>query len=167
MRRLVWYEWKQQLVTLNIPNESNSSTHPCHLELLRYNTPLTSISRSIAVGASSSSSNIPTLLPGITLLVSYRRSGNTLLRTLLERITNIVTGSDTRPDRSLSQALPVEHNLVGEGVTSSIFTPIVKSHFPERLGYLRFSAQRVVLVVRKHTFRHGVKRHCALEFASD
>ena len=52
-----------------------------------------------------------------------------------------MTGSDTRPDQSLSQALAVEHNLVGEGVTSSIFTPIVKLDFPERLGYLRFSAQ--------------------------
>jgi hypothetical protein len=39
---------------------------------------------------------------GITLLSSYPRSGNTLMRTLLERITSSVTGSDTRPDRSLS-----------------------------------------------------------------
>jgi hypothetical protein len=38
----------------------------------------------------------------ITLLSSYPRSGNTLMRTLLERITSTVTGSDTRPDRSLS-----------------------------------------------------------------
>lgn len=38
----------------------------------------------------------------VTLLSSYPRSGNTLMRTLLERITSTVTGSDTRPDRSLS-----------------------------------------------------------------
>lgn len=38
----------------------------------------------------------------ITLLSSYPRSGNTLMRTLLERITSTITGSDTRPDRSLS-----------------------------------------------------------------
>jgi hypothetical protein len=37
-----------------------------------------------------------------TLLTSYPRSGNSLMRTLLERITSTVTGSDTRPDRSLS-----------------------------------------------------------------
>ena len=37
-----------------------------------------------------------------TLLSSYPRSGNTLMRTLLERITSLATGSDTRPDRSLS-----------------------------------------------------------------
>ena len=41
---------------------------------------------------------------GVTLLASYPRSGNTLLRTLLERITSIVTGSDTRPDRTLSRS---------------------------------------------------------------
>ena len=41
---------------------------------------------------------------GVTLLSSYPRSGNTLLRTLLERITSSVTGSDTRPDRSLSMS---------------------------------------------------------------
>lgn len=39
---------------------------------------------------------------GIILLSSYPRSGNTLMRTLLERITSTVTGSDTRPDRTLS-----------------------------------------------------------------
>lgn len=56
------------------------------------------------------------LLPGIhpwpssphvcaQILVSYPRSGNSLLRKLLERVTGVVTGSDTRPDRVLSRAL--------------------------------------------------------------
>lgn len=40
----------------------------------------------------------------VGLLCSYPRSGNTLMRTLLERITSTVTGSDTRPDRSLSMS---------------------------------------------------------------
>ena len=40
----------------------------------------------------------------VTLLCSYPRSGNTLMRTLLEKITSTVTGSDTRPDRSLSMS---------------------------------------------------------------
>lgn len=37
--------------------------------------------------------------------MSYPRSGNSLLRKLLERVTGVVTGSDTRPDRVLSRAL--------------------------------------------------------------
>jgi len=41
---------------------------------------------------------------GVVLLASYPRSGNTLLRTLIERTTSIVTGSDTRPDRTLSRS---------------------------------------------------------------
>ena len=53
---------------------------------------------------------------GIALLASYPRSGNTLLRTLLERISGCVTGSDTRPDRTLSKSLALDHDLVGEGL---------------------------------------------------
>jgi len=79
----------------------------------------------------------------ITLLVSYPRSGNTLLRNLLERVTGKVTGSDTRPDRPLSQALA--QNLVGEGCCQCDF---VKTHWPERIGFQEFRAERAVLVVR-------------------
>lgn len=39
------------------------------------------------------------------LLVSYPRSGNSLLRGIIETMTGVVTGSDTRPDRPLSRAL--------------------------------------------------------------
>ena len=85
---------------------------------------------------------------GITLLVSYPRSGNTLLRTLFERTTGIVTGSDTRPDRSLSKALAEAHNLVGEGVTQRPKTCFVKTHWPERLGYRMFEGRRGILIVR-------------------
>jgi hypothetical protein len=85
---------------------------------------------------------------GITLLVSYPRSGNTLLRTLFERTTGYVTGSDTRPDRFLSRLLAESHDLVGEGITSTLRTPLVKSHWPERVGNLSFAAHRVVLLVR-------------------
>jgi len=83
-----------------------------------------------------------------TLLVSYPRSGNSLLRTLLERTTGIVTGSDTRPDRAMSRDLAELHNLVGEGVTLSTATPIVKSHWPERRGCAVYESKRVVLLVR-------------------
>lgn len=83
--------------------------------------------------------------PGITLLVSYPRAGNTLIRNLLEGVTGIVTASDTRPDRALSLALAEQHDLVGEGLCQS---PITKTHWPERIGCQRFRAQRAILVVR-------------------
>ncbi|KAL7490065.1 hypothetical protein ACHAW6_015788 [Cyclotella cf. meneghiniana] len=112
----------------------------------------------------------------ITLLSSYPRSGNTLMRTLLERITSTVTGSDTRPDRSLSIKLAQEHDLVGEGLVGNDFSPndshpssnknslpgkrkvyqtyydpmvnVVKTHFPERKGWKQVTANRVILLVR-------------------
>lgn len=114
----------------------------------------------------------------ITLLASYPRSGNTLLRTLLERITSTVTGSDTRPDRTLSKSLAIDHDLVGEGLvgrqnsmntqrakskSSSSTTQllqqqyqgaydplvhIVKTHFPERKGWKPITGNKVLLLVR-------------------
>lgn len=90
----------------------------------------------------------PKILPGVTLLASYPRSGNTLLRTLLEKVTGIVTGSDTRPDRTLSKALSTVHSLVGEGITSHSKVCIIKTHFPERRGYMMYNAKRVILLVR-------------------
>lgn len=83
--------------------------------------------------------------PGITLLVSYPRSGNTLLRSLLESVTGIVTASDTRADRTLSRALADKHDLAGEGFC---VPPICKTHWPERRGCRKFRAHRAVLVVR-------------------
>ena len=94
---------------------------------------------------------------GTIVLASYPRSGNTLLRTLLERTTLCVTGSDTRPDRTLSKALALQHNLVGEGVVRpSSLHPIyshpsvgvVKTHWPERSGCLPYNCRRVILLVR-------------------
>eukprot|EP00978_Attheya_sp_CCMP212_P024491 scaffold76964_cov57-Attheya_sp.AAC.1 len=97
------------------------------------------------------------------LLASYPRSGNTLLRTLLESLTSTVTGSDTRPNRTLSQSLVKDYGLMGEGLATiqsttindtnhSHFAPsymdIVKTHFPERKGCLRFSGRSVILLVR-------------------
>ena len=71
-----------------------------------------------------------------------------ILQSLLERITNIVTGSDTRPDRTLSKALAVKHDLVGEGITNHKRAPIIKTHFPERRGYMMYNATRIILLVR-------------------
>ncbi|EWM25143.1 Sulfotransferase [Nannochloropsis gaditana] len=79
-------------------------------------------------------------------LLSYPRSGNSMLRTLLEEATGIVTGSDTRPDRVLSRSL-LKRGLRGEGVVDERAW-IVKSHWPERHGYRRFPAQRIILLVR-------------------
>lgn len=95
----------------------------------------------------SSSSYHPqsTFQSGITLLASYPRSGNTLLRSLLEGVTGIVTSSDTRADRPLSIALAERHDLVGEG---TCLPPITKTHWPERKGCSKFRAQRAIVVVR-------------------
>ena len=83
-----------------------------------------------------------------TLLVSYPRSGNTLMRTLLEKVTGVVTGSDTRPDRFLSLELAERHNLVGEGVSHSSLVAFVKTHWPERTGNRVFQGKRAILLVR-------------------
>ena len=83
---------------------------------------------------------------GITFLVSYPRSGNTLARSLLERATGFVTGSDTRPNFDLSRELAERHDLVGEGVHQAV--AFVKSHWPERSGNRSVVGQRAVLVVR-------------------
>ncbi len=80
-------------------------------------------------------------------LVSYPRSGSSLLRRMLERITGEVSGSDSRPDRALIQML-TEMGFQGEGVVDGNAVCVVKSHFPERLGWKPFTAHRVVLLVR-------------------
>jgi hypothetical protein len=85
-------------------------------------------------------------LKGITLLVSYPRSGNTMLRSLLERATGLVTGSDTRPDRTLSLALAERHGLVGEGICSNVV--FCKTHWPERIGCQFYKGNRAIMLVR-------------------
>lgn len=104
---------------------------------------------------------------GTTCLASYPRSGNTLLRSLLETVTGFVTSSDTRPDRNLSIALAEKPPyFVGEGLApknqtplSAFLTPrskscrlqpppICKTHWPERIGCHIYDCQRVILLVR-------------------
>ncbi len=79
-------------------------------------------------------------------LVSYPRSGNSLMRSLIEDITGIYTGSDTRPDRSLSVALK-ESGFLGEGVVKEE-AYVIKTHYPERWGYKRFNCHKVILLAR-------------------
>ena len=80
------------------------------------------------------------------LLVSYPRSGNSFVRKMLELRTGVITGSDSRPNRTLSVSL-LKFGYCGEGVVDQSVW-VVKSHYPERLGYIKFPAHRIVLVVR-------------------
>ena len=80
------------------------------------------------------------------LLVSYPRSGNSYLRKLLESRLGIATGSDSRPNRTLTQSL-LECGFKGEGIVDDSVW-IVKTHFPERMGYRKVSANAVVLLIR-------------------
>ena len=68
------------------------------------------------------------------------------MRHLLEGSTGIVTGSDSRSNRTLSASL-LRCGFRGEGIADSSVW-VVKSHFPERMGYLRFRTKRVILLVR-------------------
>jgi hypothetical protein len=140
----------QQLSVQSLsPSSSSASPWDAKLELLRYRTPPKSYKIPKQIRLSSNSIHLPPkLLPQTTLLTSYPRSGNTLLRNLIERITNIITGSDTRPDRTLSKSLALHHNLIGEGITQSKFTPVIKTHYPERKGYMPYHAHRIILLVR-------------------
>lgn len=81
-------------------------------------------------------------------LVSYPRSGNSMLRGMLEKRFGVYTGSDTRPDRTLSTALRDQWGMAGEGVVDPRLVHIVKSHWPERRGWRSFEAQRIILLVR-------------------
>lgn len=80
------------------------------------------------------------------LLVSYPRSGNSFVRKMLELKTGIITGSDSRPNRTLSASL-LKFGYCGEGITDQSVW-VVKSHYPERFGYIKFPVQRIILVVR-------------------
>ncbi|CAN0041402.1 unnamed protein product [Pylaiella littoralis] len=81
-----------------------------------------------------------------TILASYPRSGNSLLRRLLEEVTGTITGSDTRPDRTLSRSLSV-FGMQGEGVVDHRVR-VVKTHYPERTGFRSFEGDRAILLIR-------------------
>lgn len=77
----------------------------------------------------------------VAVLASYPRSGNSLLRTLYERTTLRVTGSDMRGGLT-------KHDLVGEAATENNAVQFVKTHYPERRGSPPFLVNRAVLLVR-------------------
>jgi len=120
-------------------------------------------------GQTVSNSRTQCFKDGITCLASYPRSGNTLLRSLLETTTGFCTSSDTRPDRNLSVALAEKPPFFcGEGLAPNTIDymspflppqthghqnllappPICKTHWPERIGCHTYDCQRVVLLVR-------------------
>lgn len=80
------------------------------------------------------------------VLASYPRSGNSLLRASIERLSGVITGSDTVPTRTLSRALQ-DCGVLGEGIVDER-VHVVKTHFPERRGSEPFGAQRAILLVR-------------------
>lgn len=79
-------------------------------------------------------------------LVSYPRSGNSMLRGLLERLFGVFTGSDTRPDYTLSRSL-IDYGMAGEGICDRS-VEVVKSHWPERHGHCEFSVGKALVLVR-------------------
>jgi len=96
-------------------------------------------------------SRTPTLTSNsntVISLASYPRCGNTLLRTHLESLTSIITGSNTRPDRTLSRSLRIKHHFYGEGILHSNKggVQVVKTHYPERPGRLGFTTWRVIRI---------------------
>jgi hypothetical protein len=145
---IAWREWTESRANCG---SNRHYVWPTKLQLLRYRSPPANSIHSFVhtnLERNINDSTPPKILPKATVLASYPRSGNTLLRTILERVTGIVTGSDTRPDRTLSKSLSLNHDLVGEGVTNHLLTPIIKTHFPERRGYMTYNAERIILLVR-------------------
>ena len=81
-----------------------------------------------------------------TILSSYPRSGNTLLRSYCEKMTGIYTGSDCSAKRKLNREL-LEMGMKGEGIMDKSVL-FVKTHFPERMGCQQFWGEKCVLIVR-------------------
>ena len=80
------------------------------------------------------------------VLTSYPRSGNTLIRTYLEKLTRVYTGSDCDVRRPLNKQLQ-DMGMAGEGqIDSKVW--IVKSHYPERIGRAKFTAKKCIVIVR-------------------
>ena len=79
-------------------------------------------------------------------MTSYPRSGNTLIRSYLEKITSFYTGSDCDISRKLNKEL-LEMGMEGEGrVDDSVW--IIKTHFPERVGHSQFKAHKCIVIMR-------------------
>jgi len=80
------------------------------------------------------------------ILASYPRSGNTLVRAYIEKITGLVTGSDCDVTKKLNKEL-FTMGLNGEGIVDNRVW-VVKTHYPERYGKSKFYAERCIICVR-------------------
>jgi len=80
------------------------------------------------------------------IMVSFPRSGNTMLRAYCEKILGVASGSDGDIRAKLIGEL-MQRGLAGEGLVDKRVL-MVKSHYPERWGSQRFYAERAVLLVR-------------------
>ena len=81
-----------------------------------------------------------------TIMVSFPRSGNTLLRAYLEKIMGLTSGSDCDITKKLNKDLMLM-GLAGEGLVDKRVW-VVKTHYPERYGKTKFYAERAILLVR-------------------
>lgn len=132
--RMAEAEWKETVTTteddgpIGDNNNHNNNDRQRYQKVLRHrllmNPPLLQFydARSFG-GKTNEKGTAPSSLfqHGTTLLASYPRSGNTLLRSLLETVTGFVTASDTRPDRNLSVALAEKPPyFVGEGLAPPV-----------------------------------------------
>ena len=88
----------------------------------------------------------PTDVADLICLTSYPRSGNTLLRSTLEKIMGIATGSDCDISKRLNVEL-MNLGLAGEGLCDHRVW-LSKTHYPERYGKARAPCDRVILLVR-------------------
>ena len=79
-------------------------------------------------------------------MVSFPRSGNTLLRAYLEKIMGLTSGSDCDISKKLNKDLMLM-GLAGDGLVDKRVL-VVKTHYPERYGKTKFYAERAILLVR-------------------
>jgi len=79
-------------------------------------------------------------------LASFPRSGNTMLRSYLEKVMGLCTGSDGDLDKGLVREL-MDKGFAGEGLADKR-VQVVKTHFPERFGTHKFQADKAILLVR-------------------
>lgn len=87
--------------------------------------------------------------PGLVekvILTSYPRCGNTMLRSVLEELTRIYTGSDCDLRRPMNKQLR-DMGMQGEGQIGDRVW-IVKTHFPERIGRTKYKANKCIVIVR-------------------
>ena len=69
-----------------------------------------------------------------------------MIRSYLEKITSIYTGSDCDISRKLNRDL-LEMGMEGEGrIDDSVW--IIKTHYPERIGHSEFNAHKCIVITR-------------------